>query len=279
VKRKKAKANKRPLAVNPNEVEAKFSRISWPLIIVLILVTGSALTAFQVVNYLGRAPLFGLKALEVDGLQLLNGEDVLAASGLAVGTNIFSVDLDEVERRLEQMCWIEQALVVRKPPDRLAVEIVERRRLAWVELGATYGIAADGVLLPVDRAPGESFADLNLPVISGLKQSADTLVLGEAVPDSTLMAILRWWGEALAADAEFCQNVSEIQPMTGGGGIRLRMVGDGLEVRLPVDRVARRLRTLRAVMPRVYREYRDPAYIDLRYAGQVIVRNKEAESG
>lgn len=278
VKRKKTKSGKQPLVIAPGKESAKKSRIHWPLIAVLILAMGSALAAYQAVNYIGQAALFGLKALEVEGLRLLDGDDVLAASGLEVGTNIFTVDLDEVERRLEGVCWIERALVVRKPPDRLAVEIVERRRLAWVELGETYGIARDGVLLPKDQAAGESFADLNLPVISGLTAIEDTLELGVAVADSSLTALLRWWEEAIAVDAEFCLNVSRIQPLPGAC-IRLQMVGDGLEVRLPLDSVGRHLRTLRRLMPRVYRDYPDPAYIDLRYSGQVVVGNKEAASG
>jgi cell division septal protein FtsQ len=277
VKRKKTKARKKPLAVAPGAKSGNKPRIPWGLVAVLILATGSGLAAYQVVSYLGQSTLFGLKALEVEGLRLLDGDDVLAASGLVVGTNIFAVDLEEVERRLEQVCWIERALVVRKPPDRLAVEIVERRRAAWVELGTTYGIAHDGVLLPVNRAAGESADVLNLPVIAGLSTAGDSLWLGMAVPDSSLMAMLRWWGEATRVDGEFCLNVVRIEPLPGAG-IMLQMADD-LEVRLPLDRVDHRLRTLRRLMPRVYRDYAAPSYIDLRYSGQVIVGNGEVEPG
>ena len=274
MKRKKAKSSKQPLTVAPGGAETKRVLVHWPMIVALVLAMGSALAAYQVVNFLGQGDLFGLRALEVGGLRLLDGDDVLAASGLEVGTNIFAVDLEEVEQRLENVCWIERAMVMRKPPDRLAVEIVERQRLAWVELGATYGIARDGVLLPKDQAPGESFADLNLPVISGLAAVGDTLQFGATVSDSTLVGLLGWWDEATAADAEFCLNVSRLEPLPGAC-LRLQMVGDGLEIRLPLDRVERNLRTLRRLMPRVYRDYPDPAYIDLRYTGQVVVGSKE----
>ena len=275
MKRKKAKSSKQPLTVAPGGAETKRVLVHWPMIVALVLAMGSALAAYQVVNFLGQGDLFGLRALEVGGLRLLDGNDVLAASGLEVGTNIFAVDLEEVEQRLENVCWIERAMVMRKPPDRLAVEIVERQRLAWVELGATYGIARDGVLLPKDQAPGESFADLNLPVISGLAAVGDTLQFGATVSDSTLVGLLGWWDEATAADAEFCLNVSRLEPLPGAC-VRLQMVGDGLEIRLPLDSVERNLRTLRRLMPRVYRDYPDPAYIDLRYTGQVVVGRKEA---
>lgn len=275
MKQKKAKSYKQPLTVAPGGAETKRVLVHWPMIVALVLAMGSALAAYQVVNFLGQGDLFGLRALEVGGLRLLDGDDVLAASGLEVGTNIFAVDLEEVEQRLENVCWIERAMVMRKPPDRLAVEIVERQRLAWVELGATYGIARDGVLLPKDQAPGESFADLNLPVISGLAAVSDTLQFGATVSDSTLVGLLGWWDEATAADAEFCLNVSRLEPLPGAC-VRLQMVGDGLEIRLPLDSVERNMRTLRRLMPRVYRDYPDPAYIDLRYTGQVVVGRKEA---
>ena len=169
MKRTWAKGRKRPMTVASGAKSVARIRIPWTLVAVLALATVSALAAYQVVDYLGRAPLFALNALEIEGLQILDGDDVLAASGLAVGTNIFTVDLQEVEQRLEEVCWIERVLVVRKPPDRLGVEIVERRRAAWVELGAIYGISRDGVLLPQDRAAGEPEQVLNLPVISGLE--------------------------------------------------------------------------------------------------------------
>ena len=273
--RKKPKTRKKRLTA---ESRAR-SKVRWPWIALLILATGSTLAAYQVATYFGQAPAFRLKAIEVDGLRRLNGEDVRTASGLAAGTNIFAIDLDEVAQRLEAMYWIKQALVVRKPPDRIAVDIVEHRQVAWVDLGQTYGVTPEGVLLP-----GGSTGDRpvspprNLPVISGLSVRGDSLRLGMAVPDSALLVILRWWEEAKVADAEFCLNVAGIQPMSGAG-IRLQMAGDGLEVRLPANEADRRLRTIRELMPRVHQNHPDPAYIDLRYAGQMVVGKKKAKSG
>jgi cell division septal protein FtsQ len=275
VNRKKPKARKQPLTV---ETQGR-SKVRWPWIALLILATGSTLAAYQVATYFGQASFFGLKAIEVDGLRRLDGADVRAASGLAAGTNIFAIDLDEVAQRLEAMYWIKQALVVRKPPDRIAVDIVEYRQVAWVDLGQTYGVTPDGVLLPVGSTGDRPVAPpRNLPVISGLSVVGDSLRPGVAVPDSALLAILRWWGEATAADAEFCLNVAGIQPISGEG-IRLQMAGDGLEVRLPANEADRRLRTIRELMPRVHQNHPDPAYIDLRYAGQMVVGKKKAKSG
>ena len=273
--RKKTEAHKKSLTA----ADRGQKKVRWPRIALLILATGSTLAAYQVATYFGQASFFGLKAIEVDGLQRLDGAAVRAASGLTAGTNIFAIDLDELAQRLEAMHWIKQALVVRKPPDRIAVDIVEHRQVAWVDLGQTYGVTPDGVLLPVGSTGDRPVAPpRNLPVISGLSIGGDSLRPGMAVPDSTLLAILRWWKEATAADAEFCLNVAGIQPMSGPD-IRLQMAGDGLEVRLPANEADRRLRTIRELMPRVHQNHPDPAYIDLRYAGQMVVGKKKAKSG
>ena len=272
---KKTKAHKKSLTAADRDQK----KVRWPRIALLILATGSTLVAYQVATYFGQASFFGLKAIEVDGLQRLDGAAVRAASGLTAGTNIFAIDLDEIAQRLEAMHWIKQALVVRKPPDRIAVDIVEHRQVAWVDLGQTYGVTPDGVLLSVGSTGDRPVAPpRNLPVISGLSIGGDSLRPGMAVPDSTLLAILRWWKEATAADAEFCLNVAGIQPMSGPD-IRLQMAGDGLEVRLPANEADRRLRTIRELMPRVHQNHPDPAYIDLRYAGQMVVGKKKAKSG
>ena len=273
--RKKTKTSKKRLT----GAEQGRPKARWPWIAFSILATGSTLAAYQAATYFGQAPIFSLKAIEVDGLRRLNGEDVRAASGLAAGSNIFAIDLDKVAQRLEAMYWVKQAFVVRKPPDRIAIDIVEHRQVAWVDLGQTYGVSPDGVLLPVGSTGDRPVAPpRNLPVISGLSVVANSLQPGVAVPDSALLAILRWWEEAIAADAEFCLNVAGIQPMAGTG-IRLQLAGDGLEVRLPAKGAARPLRTIRKLMPRVHQNHSDPAYIDLRYAGQMVVGKKKGKPG
>ena len=240
----------------------------------VVVLGGLVFAGMKVSGHFSESSSFRLAALEVQGLHLLKGGDILAASGLQVGDNIFEVDLEKVGRRLESLPWVKQALVVRKPPDRLTVSIVERRRLAWIELEKIYGIDSEGVLLP-GRREEESYRDLDLPVFRGIR-GQDSLDLGETVADSVVAQILEWWQKASAIDADFCLNVSEIQPL-GDNSIRLRLVGDGLEVRLPVDRVRERLGILKKLMNRVYRECPEPAYIDLRYAGQVVVGSKSAE--
>ena len=279
------KSSKRPMVVPIGAKSEPGSRIL-PLccvicLIIMLAVTASVLAGERISQLFAQSPGFALTALEVKGLRRLSGTDIRAASGLKVGDNIFEVDLRQVEDRIESLPWVREAFVVRKPPDRLVVSIVERRRLAWIELGKIYGVDLEGVLLPAAGEAAESFGELDLPVVSGLSVPTDSLRIGSVVADSALVQILRWWKEASSYDAELCMNISEIQPFkmsTGNSDIRLFLVGDGLEVRLPTDRVHERLEALKILMKRVYRECPDPAYIDLRFAGQIVVGRTERRS-
>ena len=274
------KSGKRPMAVptasKKTGVQQKIRLRRLLYVLPVLFIIGLVFAGVQISQLFAASSSFKLNAMEVQGLRLLDGQDILEASGLRVGDNIFDVDLEIVGRRLEELAWVKQALVVRKPPDRLIVSIVERRRLAWIELEQIYGIDRDGVLLPGRREAMESYRDLDLPVVRGLVNVQDSLKVGVVVADSALVQVLDWWQQANAFDAKFCMNVSEIQPLEEGC-INLRLVGDGVEVRLPIDRVTERLSVLKRLMGRVYRECPEPAYIDLRFAGQVVVGSKNAE--
>jgi cell division protein FtsQ len=222
------------------------------------------------------SPEFRLQALEVKGLRLLRGEEIRAASGLGEGQNLFLVDLAQVASRVEALPWVRKVYLERRPPDRLRVQVEERRRLAWIRLDQLHGIDEDGVLLPAEKMAGESRAERDLPLFSGFEGLGGSRTPGDRVATPALRQALDWWRQAREADGEFCLNISEIQPLSGGS-LRLLLVGDGLEVRMPVDRVGERLSVLKDMMQRIYREFPEPAYLDLRFAGQAVVGGKAVQ--
>lgn len=252
-------------------------RLGLGLLALIGAIGGGALAWGQGAQYLYACERFQLGALEVRGLHRLGGGEVLAATGLAEGDNIFCVDLDTLAARVDTMVWVRHARVGRRPPDRLLVTVEERRRVAWLELAGTlYGVDVDGVLLPARRLAQEEFADLDLPVLRlpALAASADgdsdSLGPGSTLADSGLVELLNWWLAARQAKPEACASISEIEPLSDGG-VRLFLVADGLEVRMPMAEAARHLDVLGELLDRVYRECPDAAYVDLRYAGQAVV--------
>ena len=242
----------------------------------------------ETMSQMRSAERFALVALEVRGIRMLDGEQVLKASGLSVGDNIFAVDLDSVAVRVkERLVWVRTARVERKPPDRLVVWVDERRRRAWVEIeDRMFGVDEDGVLLPEQALASETSRDLDLPVIKNLRlaesgksqgDEPQKMAAGETVADSTLGAILAWWSQAREQDASFSDQISELRPF-GEDALSVILGGDGLEIRLPIRgaKLGEQLHILNGALPAVYRDVVGPVYVDLRFVNQLVVGTAQA---
>jgi cell division protein FtsQ len=90
-------------------------------------------------------------------------------AGADIGRNIFFVPLEERQRQLEQIPWVEKAQVMRLLPNRIAVTIQERTPVAFAQIGPrTSLIDANGVVMgmPANRQTKYSF-----PVIRGIAET------------------------------------------------------------------------------------------------------------
>jgi cell division septal protein FtsQ len=79
-------------------------------------------------HYLHTDPRFNLKRVTVSGLKHVDDNEILSRIQLNTGinTNIFTVDMDDVRTRVEQIEWVHHATVQRVLPDEIVVRVVER---------------------------------------------------------------------------------------------------------------------------------------------------------
>lgn len=106
--------------------------------------------------------------IEIAGNRNVSRGQLVDVFGADIARNIFSVPLDERKKQLEQIPWVEAATVMRLLPDRIRVEITERKPVAYVTIGSRLAlIDANGVVMdkPVN---GEKFP---FTVITGMKES------------------------------------------------------------------------------------------------------------
>src|SRR3989337_3689288 len=90
----------------------------------VILLTAASLPA---------SALFALRQIEVEGAQTLTPDAVRAASGLEPGSrSIFTINAQEVTRRLLRQPWIASAQVRARPPHTILIRIRERVPVAAV---------------------------------------------------------------------------------------------------------------------------------------------------
>jgi cell division septal protein FtsQ len=111
---------------------------------------------------------FAVADIQISGNQTVTSERIRELLGPVEGENIFALDLPALEDQIEGDPWIAGAVVERRLPDRLEIEVSERSAAALVELGGLYLADAEGH--PFKRADVAAGEGAGLPLITGLRR-------------------------------------------------------------------------------------------------------------
>lgn len=113
--------------------------------------------------YIQHAPAFEITHVAIQGNVQLHPEDLVQHLNIPPHTNIFQIQLDEIQTRLESLQWVKTATVFRTIPHKLRVDITERTPFALVKLGQLHLVDSEGVILG-ELASGSA---ITLPIITG----------------------------------------------------------------------------------------------------------------
>jgi cell division protein FtsQ len=130
-----------------------------------LVVGASGAVAWVARRHVMHSGRFAVAAIDVSGNQQRSADAVVAESGLAVGANVFSEDLNAARARiLAADPWISDATLARLLPSTIRIQVTERRAAALVALGDTYLATADGE--PFKKVEADDTVDL--PLVTGL---------------------------------------------------------------------------------------------------------------
>lgn len=184
-------------AARPSGVERLERRAKWKRRLVgLVLLAATGGGAFGGWKFVTTSHHFAVRALRFvtpsGKLVHATEEQLDARAGLAMGTNLFALDLAELSREIAQEPWVQSARARRELPSTIAVDVVEREAACSVALGALYLADASGN--PFKRANPDEAA--TLPVVTGISRE-EFLADGEGararVRDA--LAVLAAWNE------------------------------------------------------------------------------------
>jgi cell division protein FtsQ len=134
---------------------------------------------------LWQNPDYNLANIEIHSDGTLTRDQILTASKLREGGNIFNVNIDDARDRLGMLPQVEHAEIERMLPDKISITINERRPVAWIMAKSSEDPTASDDAFLIDRKAAliktkkllpEYF---HLPVISGF--ATDNLEAGQTV--------------------------------------------------------------------------------------------------
>jgi cell division protein FtsQ len=112
-----------------------------------------------------RNPRFAVRTVLVDGAHRRSAGAIAAAGGVAVGQNIFAIDLPRAGAMITQDPWVERATVTRTLPSTISIDVLEREAAALAAIGGELYLASrDGDLF---KKIGEGDPS-DLPVVTGI---------------------------------------------------------------------------------------------------------------
>jgi cell division protein FtsQ len=195
-----------------------------------------------------------IMAIDISGE--LVGESRVAlerSAGRWVGRSFFATDLSEVKDQLEKRPWVESAAVKRVWPDRLAIEVREKKPLAYWSDGRLVSRSGEVFSPPNPEVAGK------LPLLSG--------------PDERVMDVIR-----------MARSMSETltEHRLGFAGLSLEQRGawtltlsNGIEVELGRDQVTQRFdRFVTVYQERLASRANEVKGVDARYSNGVAVKWK-----
>lgn len=102
---------------------------------------------FGIAYWLLTSSTFHVSKIEVKGSRFLNSEEVVKLTGVDK-SNIFLLNEDEVATKIRNLPYVLEAKVSKAIPDKLSVEVVERKStLNWKIGSLSYLVDQDGVVL------------------------------------------------------------------------------------------------------------------------------------
>ncbi len=116
-------------------------------------------------RYVTTTSRFGISEVVVTGAKMRSAEELITTSTITKGSNIFSLDPDQTRSRLMNDPWVEDAVVTRRLPGSVYIQVKEREAAAIVATGETYLSTREGDLFKRLEARDPT----DLPIITGLE--------------------------------------------------------------------------------------------------------------
>jgi cell division protein FtsQ len=243
------------------------NRVKIALIVLMVLaavgVVWAALDRYGTHSW--RFQLESSDNIEVTGNAHVSRGEITRVFGGDISRNIFAVPLDDRKKQLEQVPWVESATVMRILPDHLHVSVVERKPIAFAQVGSRVQlIDAHGVLMEM---PFSTMTKYSFPVIVGMHENEPLSTR------SARMKIYQQLVNELDAGGEHNSHTLSEVDLSDPEDVRITVDDpDGaVLVHLGSSNFAERFRIYVTHLKEWRQQYQHLESVDLRYDRQVIL--------
>jgi len=258
----------RPKARREEKGAEKFLRMVKKTIRVafqLLLLSFFLFSGHWVYVHLLEDPYFRVKEVKVEGGRKITKETLLLLTVMEGMPNLFSVKLKDVVKQLESHPWVGQVRVRKVFPNKILIQIEERKPMAIIQLEELYYIDTQGEIF----SPVGEKDEYNYPYLTGLTRQVlekDPVEAKRLI--SKAMELLRI---VLQEKVPPLEEISEIH-MEKTFGIHCFTRSEGLEVKLGWEDFKEKLRRLSLIWSDLRKRGCSAVSIDCSDLKRMVVR-------
>ena len=258
----------RPKARREEKGAEKFLRMVKKTIRVafqLLLLSFFLFSGHWIYAHLLEDPYFRVKEVKVEGGRKVTKETLLSLTVMEGMPNLFSVKLKDVVKQLESHPWVEQVRVRKVFPNKILIQIEERKPMAIVQLEELYYIDTQGEIF----SPVGEKDEYNYPYLTGLTRQVlekDPVEAKRLI--SKALELLRI---ALQEKVPPLEEISEIH-MEKTFGIHCFTRSEGVEVKLGWEDFREKLRRLSLIWSDLKKRGCSAVSIDCSDLKRMVVR-------
>jgi cell division protein FtsQ len=229
-----------------------------------ILTAIGILFSIQLFLFLFWSPYFSLAKVEVSPMKQIGKEEILDLANIKLHSNMLMLRSGTIASQVRVHPWVEQVRIQKRLPDKVRIEVVERKPVAIICDKEMFGIDEEGYLLPGIRMEVVK----ELPVIT----VNNSMVAGypDRITSSAMKNAIFVIKYFKTHDPMFLKEISELNIVTQDN-LLLYTLHEGTEIRLGNDNLPERLAKLQQVWQIVRQQQLVEEYIDLRFDKQGIV--------
>jgi cell division protein FtsQ len=208
-------------------------RVSFRLLLLLFFL----FISHSVYVHLLEDPFFRVREIKVEGCRKIACETLISLTKIEGMPNLFTVSLSKVTKRLESHPWIDHIRVRKVFPNKVLIQVEERKPIAILQLEELYYVDTQGVIFsPVGERDG-----YNYPFLTGL-----TRQILEKDPVEAKRLIMKALELLRIADQQKVSPLEEISEihMEKIFGIQCFTKNEGVEVRMGWEQFGEKLKRL-----------------------------------
>jgi len=240
----------------------KISRFSRNLIIVAIVCLFISIACWESYYLFFNTTYFDISKIEISGNTIVDSEKIKTESGLMVNKNTFSINMNDVKKKILKLPRIEDVEILRIGLGTIKINVKERKPLALILInGIFYEIDNKNIIF----TSHDSNIRIDLPLITGI--DLKNFTMGVKINDRRILKVTRWL--APLSDG-YLTRISEIH--FDGPVMTLKLTTGEIVLPGDKDNYMRLYNLLLATLEKFQYQNVSISIIDMRFNNEIVVK-------